>query len=269
MDLAQIHALEDLVPTLAADAVAISGDLTQRARHGEFQRALALVRRLHEVAPTLVVPGNHDVEWWWSPFGIAGRGPLYRKYRTYFGDDLTPTLSVPGAILAGGLSAYGVAFGSMTPNPNDMAVKGHLPASETDRLAAVFRQAPTGVVRIAVVHHNVLRGDISGRMGLAHWRDAQARLAACGADLVLCGHDHQESAGLLAGTVPVVASGTHTSRSRGGRPSAFPLVRVGSTEVRVEFQCWDAAAGEFRPGPAHAFPRRAAPRLAVPAGSAA
>jgi 3',5'-cyclic AMP phosphodiesterase CpdA len=63
-DLAQIEELERLVPTLEPDVITFSGDLTQRSRHGEFQRARALVRRFQETAPTLVVPGNHDVTWW-------------------------------------------------------------------------------------------------------------------------------------------------------------------------------------------------------------
>ena len=53
------------------------------------------------------------------------------EFRRWFGDNLTPVLEVPGAIIAGALSAHGVAPGSLTWNPNDMAVKGHLPRSET------------------------------------------------------------------------------------------------------------------------------------------
>jgi 3',5'-cyclic AMP phosphodiesterase CpdA len=60
-DLAQIEALERLVPELAPAAVVVSGDLSQRSRHGEFQRALAFVQGCQRAAPTLVVPGNHDV----------------------------------------------------------------------------------------------------------------------------------------------------------------------------------------------------------------
>ena len=48
-----------------------------------------------------LVPGNHDVEWWKSPFGIFGRRVLYEKYRTYFGEELTPVLRLPGLVVAG------------------------------------------------------------------------------------------------------------------------------------------------------------------------
>src|SRR4051795_2460296 len=69
-DLAQIEALEKFLPTLGAGATVISGDLSQRARHGEFQAAHAFVERLRWAMPVLVIPGNHDIEWWRSPSGL-------------------------------------------------------------------------------------------------------------------------------------------------------------------------------------------------------
>ncbi len=143
----------------------------------------------------LVVPGNHDVQWWRSPFGLLGPAPRYAKYRRYFGADLGPVLEVPGAVIAGMVSAHGLSVGSLTWNQRDLTVKGHLPKAETDRAARAFASAPAEAVKVAVLHHNVLRGRLSQRMGLAHWKDAQARLDAIGADVVLCGHDHEEGAG--------------------------------------------------------------------------
>ena len=40
---AQVEALEKFLPTLGAGAIVISGDLSQRARHGEFQAAHVFV----------------------------------------------------------------------------------------------------------------------------------------------------------------------------------------------------------------------------------
>jgi len=61
-DLAQIEALEQFIPTLGAAATVVSGDLSQRARHGEFQAAHAFIQRLRAHHPVSVVPGNHDLE---------------------------------------------------------------------------------------------------------------------------------------------------------------------------------------------------------------
>jgi 3',5'-cyclic AMP phosphodiesterase CpdA len=100
-DLAQIEALDALLPTLGVDAVVISGDVSQRARHGEFQAAHLFVRRARAHTPALVIPGNHDVAWWRSPLGLFGERPKYAKYRRYFGDDLHPVLAIPGAVITG------------------------------------------------------------------------------------------------------------------------------------------------------------------------
>lgn len=254
-DLTQVTALERLVPELEPDAVVISGDITQRARHGEFQRALALVRHLEATAPVLVVPGNHDTTWWRTPFDLLGRDLKHAKYRQYFGDTLGPVLRIPGAVIVGTVSAHGLAAGSVTWNPRDLTVKGHLPRSETDRAAREFGNRGDGDLKVLVLHHNVLRGQISERMGLAHWRDAQRRLARSGADLVLCGHDHQESVGQLEGRVVVAAASTHTPMTRGRRPSVFNLITADHESLTVQYQRWDAAAGRFQPGDEARFAR--------------
>lgn len=255
-DLDQVQALETLIPTLGADAVVLAGDLTQRARHGEFQRALAFVQHLQRSTPTLVIPGNHDVQWWRSILPL-GRGRVrWQKYRRYFDEALAPVLDVPGAVISGALSSYGIAFGSLTWNLRDLAVKGHLPRRETKRLKKLFADAPPEAVRVAVLHHNVLRGAISRRMGLSHWRSAQKRLLATGADLILCGHDHQEGAGQIDGVLPVSTSSTHTSRTRGGRPSAFNLVHVDEQAVHIQHWRWESGRREFVPSDVNVFARR-------------
>jgi 3',5'-cyclic AMP phosphodiesterase CpdA len=263
-DLPQVEALEQFVPSLEADAIVVSGDLTQRARHGEFQRARVFVRHMREAAPTLVIPGNHDIEWWKSPLGIRGSAVKHEKYRRYF-VDVRPVLEIPGAVLAGALSSYGIAWGSLTWNVNDMAVKGHLPRSEAMRVKRIFSAAPSGKARVLVIHHNVLAGALSRRMGLARWRDAHRLLLETGADVVLCGHDHQEGAGQVEGRVTVSTSGTHSFRSRGGRPSVFNLVRIATDIVHVQHYRWDADTGSFAPSDRFSFSRHVTPEPVVSA----
>ena len=255
VDLLQIEALEEFLPSLEPDAVVVSGDVSQRARHGEFQRARAFVLGARKVAPTLVVPGNHDVQWWVSPLGVRGERPKFAKYRIYMGEDLTPVLTVPGAVIAGALSAHGLSLGSLTWNLRDLTVKGHLPRSETDRVAQVFAQAPAGAARVLVLHHNVLPGKISQRMGLAHWRDAQRRIDSLAPDVILCGHDHEEAADQLHGRLAVSASGTHSSRMRGGRPSVFNLVRIDRQAVHIQHYRWEAGTSRFMPADTASFAR--------------
>ena len=255
VDLDQIEGLECLAAELSPGAVAIAGDITQRARHGEFQRALVFVQAMRRIAPTLLVPGNHDVQWWATPFDLIGAGPKYQKYSRYFGTDLTPTIVIDGAVLCGVLTSYGVVAGSMTPNLNDMAVKGHLPAGETERATIRFGEESADLLRVMVMHQNLLRGTISQRMGLARWRTAWRNVMATGVDLVLCGHDHEERAGVLPNGVVVATSGTHTGRTRGRRPSACNFIIADATTITIRHYIWDATARTFRPGDDTVFSR--------------
>ena len=245
----------------------IGGDLSQRARHGEFQRGRAFANVARETAPVLVIPGNHDVQWWRRPFIPFGKDATYQKYRSYFGADLTPTLTIPGGVNGGGaviataLTAHGVAWGSITARLRDIAVKGHLPKREMERVRSVFAQADAALARVLVVHHNVLRGEMSKRMGLARWRRAQRRILEAGTEVVLCGHDHQESAEMLEGKVVVSTAGTLSTRARGGRPVSFNFVTIDANAVQVTFFRWEAAKQRFQPSDTAAFARRKAPSL--------
>ena len=266
-DIPVIEALERMLPDLRPDAIVIGGDLSQRARHGEFQRGRAFANVARETAPVLVIPGNHDVQWWWRPFIPFGKDVLYRKYRSYFGPDLTPTLTLPGggngsggggggAVIATALTAHGVAWGSVTPRLRDIAVKGHLPKREMERVRSVFAQADPGLARVLVVHHNVLRGAVSKRMGLARWRRAQRRIIEAGTEVVLCGHDHEESADMLEGKVIVSTAGTLCTRARGGRPVSFNFVTIDPAAVQITFFRWDSAKKRFQPSDTAAFARQ-------------
>lgn len=254
-DIRQIEGLEAILPDLRPDAVVISGDLSQRARHGEFQRARAFMNLARETAPVYVIPGNHDVRWWWRPLVPFAADAKYAKYRQYFGAELAPTLTLPGAVIAGANTSHGIAWGSLTFRLRDLAVKGHLPKSEYQRVKQIFAAADPTDARVLVVHHNVLRGDISQRMGLARWRQAQRRILDSGADVVLCGHDHQEGADVLGGRVVVSTSGTLSTRSRGGRPSCFNFVTIEPSAVQVTFFRWDRDRGRFRASDTFAFAR--------------
>jgi 3',5'-cyclic AMP phosphodiesterase CpdA len=256
-----IEALERLLPDLRPDVIVIGGDLSQRARHGEFQRGRAFANLCRETAPVLIIPGNHDVQWWRRPFIPFGKDAMYQKYRSYFGADLTPTLTIPGGVvIASALTANGVAWGSLTARLRDIAVKGHLPKREMQRVQTVFAQAEPGLPRVLVMHHNVLRGGVSKRMGLARWRRAQRRIVEAGTDVVLCGHDHEEGAEMLDGRVAVSTASTLSTRARGGRPVSFNFVTIDPSAVQITFFRWESGKNRFQPSDTAAFARATSPR---------
>src|SRR5918997_297649 len=95
------EALEALIQERRFDVVAISGDLTQRARAGEFQRARVFIKHAEGVSKVIVVPGNHDVAWWKAPFGVGAERKLLANYNHYISPEIEPVVRVPGATFVG------------------------------------------------------------------------------------------------------------------------------------------------------------------------
>jgi 3',5'-cyclic AMP phosphodiesterase CpdA len=248
-DIAAVEALEAVLPGLGPAAIVVSGDFAQRARAGEFLRGRALMRTLASLAPVQAVAGNHDVQWWREPFGLPLLGRArFAKYRRWVSPDLAPSLAVDGIAICGAPTAHGLAPGSVTWNPRDLTVKGHLPRAALERAARVFGAAAPGALKVLVVHHNVLKGNISRRWGLARPQAALRGIAATGADVVCCGHDHEEGIGTIerdGRRVIVSTAGTLSTRGRGGRAPSFNLLRVEPGTIRVEIHRFDRARGAY------------------------
>lgn len=254
----QIEAIEAIIQGGAFDVVAISGDLSQRARAGEFQRAYAFIRDAQRVSKTIVVPGNHDVMWWRAPLGLGDRDRLYEQYRTYISPDLDPVLRVPGATFVGLNTAHGVTRHTLTWKLRDISIIGAIGRSQIDYAREAFEGSPDGSARVIVMHHNPVKGELSGRHGLNDTRKVLGAFAHMGVDLVLCGHDHQEAVHFiehtLKGTV-ISTAGTVSNRSRGGRPSSVNVITIRSKEIEVATLVWSAAERTFTPGPSRCFDR--------------
>ena len=254
----QVASIERMIEQRRFDVVAISGDVTQRARSGEFQRAAVFLRDAERVSRTIVVPGNHDVKWWTAPLQLRHTDPIYASWRRYIGHDVEPVLRVPGATFVGLNTAHGVTARTLTWNMRDLSVIGDLRPSQVERAGAHFAASPIGDARVIVMHHNPVRGEISGRHGLKHSQQILGAFAEIGVDLVLCGHDHQEAIHLIShtrkGTI-VATAGTVSNRSRGGRPSSVNLITIREDDIAVATQVWSADADAFVEGPSECFPR--------------
>ncbi len=264
---AHIAAVEARVERERYDVVAVSGDLTQRARSGEFQRAAVFLRDAGRVSRTIAVPGNHDVLWWKAPLGIGRDDALYDNYKAYISPDLEPVLRLPGvpgrpgATFVGINTAQGVLPQTLTWNVRDISIIGHVRRSQIDRAAAEFGRAPAGDLRAIVMHHNPVKGELSQRHGLKDTRRVLGAFAEIGVDLVLCGHDHQEAVHAVGetkrGTV-VSTAGTVSNRSRGGRPSSANVIAVSDEAIEVTTLVWSPEAQDFVPGPVRSFARAGA-----------
>ena len=254
----QIDAIEALIQERRFDVVAISGDLTQRARSGEFQRARAFLRDAARVSRTIVVPGNHDVKWWWAPLGIGNGAKITENYRKYIDPNLEPALRVDGATFVGINTAQGVTRRTLTWNMRDISIIGDVRKSQIERARLEFAESPDSAARVIVMHHNPVRGELSQRHGLKNTKRILGAFAEIGVDLVLCGHDHQEAIHYIEhtkkGTV-ISTAGTVSNRSRGGRPSSVNVITLSPSTIEVSTSIWSDTMRNFVPGASQCFAR--------------
>ena len=254
----QIEAIEQIIQVKKYDVVAISGDLTQRARAGEFQRAAAFIRDARKVSEVITVQGNHDVAWWKAPLGFGDKPRIYENYRKFIDRDLEPMLHVPGATFVGINTAHGVTRRTLTWNLRDISIIGDIHKKQLDQAKEIFEKAPAEDARVIVMHHNPVRGELSQRHGLKNTHKILGIFAEMGVDLVCCGHDHQESVHYIEhtrkGTV-ISTAGTISNRSRGGRPSSVNVISIGLETIDVTTHVWSKGEHTFVKGPHKCFKR--------------
>jgi 3',5'-cyclic AMP phosphodiesterase CpdA len=229
---------------IAPDLVAISGDLTQRARRAQFAEARAFLQALR--FPILVVPGNHDV-----PFYDVARRFLkpFDQYREFVAGDLEPIV-VDGEMAVLGLNSVR----SLTLG------RGRLNEAQVMKAAERLGAAPSGVVKIVVTHHPFdLPDDYDSKHLVGRSKMAMARLTAVGADLFLAGHLHVSHIGHTAErykieghSALVVQAGTISTRLR-GEANAFNVLRLNRPRITVARRTWDAASQTFLESPARTF----------------
>ncbi len=254
----QIEAIEQIIQVGKYDVVAISGDLTQRARAGEFQRAATFIRDARKVSRVITVPGNHDVKWWRAPLGLGKKSQVYANYRKFIDRNLEPVLQGPGATFVGINTAHGVTRRTLTWNLRDISIIGDIHKKQLDQAKEIFEKAPKRDARVIVMHHNPVRGELSQRHGLKNTQKILGAFAEMGVDLVCCGHDHQESVHYIEhtrkGTV-ISTAGTISNRSRGGRPSSVNVIEISLETIDVITHVWSREHRTFVKGPHKCFKR--------------
>jgi len=225
------------VNEIKPDLVAISGDLTQRARTYQFKEARTFLDSLPK--PQIVVPGNHDV----PLHNIFTRffQPL-DKYRRYITDDLQPFYGDDEIAVVGVNTARSLTFKGGRVNVRQMELVREKLCPLDDK-----------IVKAMVTHHpfDLPEGhdedDLVGRS-----RMAMEVLANCGADVFLAGHLHVSHTGHTAKrynikghSALVVSAGTATSSRRRGEANSFNLLHVEHPEIIVERLLWQPETGQF------------------------
>jgi 3',5'-cyclic AMP phosphodiesterase CpdA len=215
------------------DLVAVSGDLTQRARRWQFQAARSMIDRFQ--APVIVVPGNHDVYAWWYPHARIIR-PLER-YERFITSDLSPTYEADGIAALGINSAYGRTIAG-----------GRIGSTALSAMSEFFGQRSNELFKVLVVHHHLTKiqalgvHDVAGRA-----RKALEIASRTGVDLILCGHVHISHIEPVvispAGhRVVIVSAGTATSsrgRKSNRKTNFYNVIEADAANFRVEERRYD------------------------------
>ena len=237
LDTRIIPPLVERIVSIQPDVIAVSGDLTQRARVSQFRQASTFLEGLR--FPTVVVPGNHDV----PLFNVAARlFDPFGGYRRWISMDLEPAYIDDEVAVIGLNSARALITGG----------RGRLNMTQVDAAVERLRPLPPQPIKVIVTHHpfDVPEGFASahlvGRAAMAMRHFAQA-----GADLFLAGHLHVSHVGHTADrydigghSALVVQAGTLSTRGR-GELNTFNVLRIARPEMTIERYSWENGGRAF------------------------
>ena len=222
-----VNQIVTLAQDLHPDLTVISGDLTQRARAGQFAAARAFANRLP--GPVLTVPGNHDMPLYALPLRVLAP---FAGYRRAFGANLEPAVPLPGAVVQG----------VNTANPR-VWKSGRLRQASLARLRAAFAAAAPGAHRIAVLHHAPVPAADGTPADMADPAGTLAALAEAGAQIVLSGHTHMPHSGFAetASGVLFLQVGTCVSTRLKTGTNDFAVLDLSASHLRL--RSWLAPRG--------------------------
>ena len=234
---ALIAHLMTVIGSAKPDVVVVSGDLTQRARTGQFKAARLFLDALPK--PQIIVPGNHDI----PLHNVVNRffRPL-EKYRRYITNDLEP-FHVDDEIAVLGINTA-----------RSLTIKnGRINKAQMEHIRARFCALEDRITRIIVTHHPFdLPGGFGDRDLVGGASIAMKIFAGCRIDLFLAGHLHASHAGSMSERYEIagygaiaVQAGTATSTRGRGESNSFNILRIVPGRVAIERMSWRPRSGTF------------------------
>jgi len=250
---------EQRIAAEAPAAVAITGDLTMRARNREFAAACDWIRGLQ--APVTVEVGNHDLPY----FNLAERFLYpYRRFR------------VIKALIERELDFSGLAIVPLKTTARAQWrfnwSKGWVTAGALRKTLAAIDALPPGTRVLVTAHHPLVEVGTRGTALTRGGERALRELARRKVLAVLSGHVHDAfdlTHETTAGPVRMIGAGTLSLRIRSTPPSFNELTIVGD-DVRVRVRNLEEAptpAMQILDVPPDALPPRTDEEPVAPIGA--
>ena len=228
-----VAGLREELRRLRPSLVAVSGDLTQRARTRQFAAAAGFLASLR--APVLAVPGNHDL----PLFDLATRlASPFGRYRRFIASQLSPFHNDAELAVLGLTSARWYRF-----------KEGVISGSQLDSIRDGFAAAAPGALRVLVSHHPFVLmpsdEDVSVvRNGVETLQVAEQ----AGVDLILTGHLHQarvtdarDAHTSLKRGMLIAQAGTSVSVRRRPEANTYHLIAADGPGLSIETRIWTGA----------------------------
>jgi 3',5'-cyclic AMP phosphodiesterase CpdA len=212
------------------DAVLCTGDITQRAKHGEWAAAADYFAQFHAAGCQVILcAGNHDMPYYnmWERFTDP-----YRRYRALEGQ------------VGGALKSEDAV---LVPLKTTVRIQPRFPWSDGYVMAQALEEAAAQLAalkgdprhKIITCHHPLLAERDDAKNPTIGGDDAFAALAKAGGDAVLSGHVHipfdlmRERGGH---SMRMLGVGTLSVRLRGAAPSYRVLTIERGQPIKAELR---------------------------------
>jgi 3',5'-cyclic AMP phosphodiesterase CpdA len=230
---ALVRELQELRPSL----VVVSGDLTQRARVGQYRSAAAFLAQLP--GPHLVVPGNHDI----PLFNVVRRfaSPLGR-YQRLITPDLGPVYQDDELLVMGINTARPFSF-----TWDGFWRDGRISGRQLQDVQRCAESRPGKLFRIVVTHHPFIPPPGHRGAGVVLGAaEALVVMEQCHIDMLLAGHLHVGYSGdvrahheQVTRSILSVQAGTAISTRRRSQANAYNLITIEPNHVHISVRAWD------------------------------
>lgn len=202
-------------------------------------------------APTLVIPGNHDVYAWWYPW--ARLAYPVRRYQQLIAAELFPQAVFKNIAVLGINSAFGATVKG-----------GRITTAAQQRVRSFFSAQPADKCKILVVHHHLTHLAALAPHDVAQGgMDTLAVAQQVGVEVILCGHLHvshiEPAHQTPTGRQPMIVSAGTATSNRGRHSNQgmnyYNVLEVTANQVKITERRYEQRLEEFVLDKETVFPR--------------